>query len=260
MRPAFQRFTLCCAALLAACSAPAPAPGAESEDSQSTAAAASLPPPRAAATSGSDETSGGQPSVWRPEKDGPETLIWEDLLPPGEEEHLNQLYEDFYRTLDQRLATGQDQTSNEPTPTSQTQLTSQDRIAGQVRTTQPGGAPSGIAEGSRLDAMPQLGTFNTVADLNGLKVRMPGFVVPIDFNADNAYAEFLLVPYQGACIHTPPPPPNQIVYVKADKPVEIPDIWDAYWVEGVMSTNRHENDRGDAAYTLSLTKLSRYER
>ena len=55
--------------------------------------------------------------------------------------------------------------------------------------------------------------------LNGKLVRMPGYLLPIEF-AGNRVTEFLLVPWVGACIHTPPPPPNQIVYVKADKPYE----------------------------------------
>ena len=52
-----------------------------------------------------------------------------------------------------------------------------------------------------------------VHELDGQKVRLPGFVVPLDFE-DTEISEFLLVPYFGACIHVPPPPSNQIVYVK----------------------------------------------
>ena len=44
--------------------------------------------------------------------------------------------------------------------------------------------------------------------------------------------EFLLVPWAGACIHTPPPQPNQIVHVKADKPIEVNGMFDAVWVTG----------------------------
>ena len=55
-----------------------------------------------------------------------------------------------------------------------------------------------------------------VAELNGKRVRIGGYVVPLDFEA-TTIKEFLLVPFVGACIHVPPPPANQIVYVKADK-------------------------------------------
>jgi hypothetical protein len=55
-----------------------------------------------------------------------------------------------------------------------------------------------------------------VEDLNGRIVRMPGYLLPLDVIGAKV-TEFLLVPYIGACIHVPPPPPNQIVYVKVVK-------------------------------------------
>lgn len=116
-----------------------------------------------------------------------------------------------------------------------------------------------VEEGGPGDDMVQVGTFNVVEALDGEPVRMPGYVVPFNFNSDDEYSEFLLVPYFGACIHTPPPPPNQIVYVKSDDPVVVEDIWTPVWVEGEMQTARHENDMGDAAYTLQLDALEIYE-
>ncbi len=55
-----------------------------------------------------------------------------------------------------------------------------------------------------------------VAALDGQRVQIGGYVVPLDFDATTV-KEFLLVPFVGACIHVPPPPANQIVYVKAEK-------------------------------------------
>ena len=55
-----------------------------------------------------------------------------------------------------------------------------------------------------------------VPELDGKRVRIGGYVVPLDFEATNV-KEFLLVPFVGACIHVPPPPPNQIIYVKSAK-------------------------------------------
>ncbi|MGB1007610.1 MAG: DUF3299 domain-containing protein, partial [Thalassobaculaceae bacterium] len=52
----------------------------------------------------------------------------------------------------------------------------------------------------------------TVGALDGQTVRLPGFVLPLTENGA-AGDEFLLVPYVGACIHSPPPPPNQMVLV-----------------------------------------------
>ena len=54
--------------------------------------------------------------------------------------------------------------------------------------------------------------------LNGQYVKLPGYVVPLESDAGGLLSEFLLVPYYGACIHVPPPPSNQIVYVRLNKP------------------------------------------
>ena len=50
-------------------------------------------------------------------------------------------------------------------------------------------------------------------DLNDKDVRIPGFIVPLEYKESEIVTRFLLVPYFGACIHEPPPPPNQTIYV-----------------------------------------------
>ena len=70
--------------------------------------------------------------------------------------------------------------------------------------------------------------------LDGQTVRMPGYLLPLEFSGKDV-TEFLLVPYVGACIHTPPPPPNQIVHVKADKPVANVTVFAPIWVTGRIS-------------------------
>ena len=91
-----------------------------------------------------------------------------------------------------------------------------------------------------------------VAELDGKRVRLPGFVVPLEFDGDET-SEFLLVPYFGACIHVPPPPPNQIVYVQTVTGYPLKGLFDAAWVTGVMSAQAHLNEIGDAGYTLQAT-------
>jgi hypothetical protein len=71
--------------------------------------------------------------------------------------------------------------------------------------------------------------------LEGRLVRMPGYLLPLEFSGKDV-SEFLLVPWVGACIHTPPPPPNQIVHVKADKPVGNVSMFMAIWVTGRLTT------------------------
>jgi hypothetical protein len=72
--------------------------------------------------------------------------------------------------------------------------------------------------------------------LDGQLVRLPGYLLPLEFSGKQV-TEFLLVPWVGACIHTPPPPRNQIVHVKSDKPFEMNGMFDAVWVTGRMATS-----------------------
>ncbi|WP_306015567.1 DUF3299 domain-containing protein [Oceanicaulis sp. MMSF_3324] len=109
------------------------------------------------------------------------------------------------------------------------------------------------------ERMPQIQTFNTVDALDGQVVRMGGYVLPFDFTGSREISRFLLVPYVGACIHVPPPPPNQLVYVHAEEPIQIQGLWDPVYVKGVMRTDRHDNELGDTAYTLELTEIQPYE-
>ena len=82
-----------------------------------------------------------------------------------------------------------------------------------------------IAEKKRAAAS----TVNPAID--GKMIRIPGYVLPLEFSGTKV-TEFLLVPWVGACIHTPPPEPNQIVYVKPDKAFDIRRMFDAVWVTG----------------------------
>ena len=73
-----------------------------------------------------------------------------------------------------------------------------------------------------------------VKELDGKYVKVPGFVVPLDSDEGGMLSEFLLVPYYGACIHTPPPPPNQIVYVEATEAFTATSRFEPVWIEGTM--------------------------
>ncbi|MEM1105728.1 MAG: DUF3299 domain-containing protein [Pseudomonadota bacterium] len=147
-------------------------------------------------------------------------LGWEELMPEGEEERLAELYQQQIMML-------------------------------------YGGAM--IEEGSPADQMIQIGTFNTVPELNGEKVRIPGYTVPFDFSADAQITEFLLVPYFGACLHAPPPPPNQTLFIRTDDPIQIRDLAQAVWIEGTLFTQTQESELADAAYTIQMDRIDVYE-
>ncbi len=88
-----------------------------------------------------------------------------------------------------------------------------------------------------------------VPTFDGKRVKIPGFVVPLEGTAELT-TEFLLVPYFGACIHVPPPPSNQIVYVKFEEGVRIDNIYDAIWVTGELSTDGWKGDIASVGYRL----------
>jgi hypothetical protein len=90
--------------------------------------------------------------------------------------------------------------------------------------------------------------------LDGAEVRLAGFVVPLE-RAGNALREFLLVPYFGACIHVPPPPPNQIVLVRYPQGVALDDIYAPLWVSGTLQVEPVSNDLADAAYALDADSV-----
>ena len=94
-------------------------------------------------------------------------------------------------------------------------------------------------------------------EFNGKTVRLPGFVVPLDYSGRGVTA-LLLVPYVGACIHVPPPPPNQLVYVTTDKPYEFDGLFAAVWVTGVLSTTLAETELAEAGYTISDGHIEPY--
>jgi hypothetical protein len=96
-------------------------------------------------------------------------------------------------------------------------------------------------------------------ELDGRTVRLPGFVVPLEADADETTG-FLLVPYYGACIHVPPPPANQTVYVVTE-PGEGAgtELFEVVWVTGTMSVKRIDNDIAEAGYTLYATDVAPYE-
>ena len=97
-----------------------------------------------------------------------------------------------------------------------------------------------------------------VGDLDKQKLKLPGYIIPIKFDALTV-SEFLLVPYMGACIHVPPPPENQIVYVTLATPTEMTELWTPVWVSGIMQTEMLETQYAVAGYHLKAALTEVYE-
>lgn len=96
----------------------------------------------------------------------------------------------------------------------------------------------------------------TVPGLEGAQVRVPGFVVPLDEVAEGLKT-FLLVPYFGACIHTPPPPSNQIIHVVTRAPAKVRTM-DPVWVRGTLKTERQNSAMGASGYRLDAVAVEPY--
>jgi hypothetical protein len=101
----------------------------------------------------------------------------------------------------------------------------------------------------------QFGSFRIVDDLDEQKVQIAGFVVPLEADDQGNMTELFFVPFYGACIHVPPPPPNQIVYAKLAKGIKPPQIWDPYWLKGVLRTHTVSNKVAGSAYLMEQAIL-----
>lgn len=109
-------------------------------------------------------------------------------------------------------------------------------------------------------------TWRPVYDANAVKVndaldrayvRMPGYIVPLDIGTEGIN-RFILVPYVGACVHVPPPPANQLVFVTSEKPWPADSLWDAVWVTGEMRTMIQSMELAEVGYYLRADEMELY--
>lgn len=91
-------------------------------------------------------------------------------------------------------------------------------------------------------------------DLDGVRVALSGYMTPLDFVARETRA-FLLVPYVGACIHVPAPPPNQIVLVEAAEAVPVLDLWEPFTAIGTLRVERLDTGLAESAYVMTLDRM-----
>lgn len=95
-----------------------------------------------------------------------------------------------------------------------------------------------------------------IAEFAGRNVRIPGFIVPLSTNEKRKVVEFFIVPYFGACLHLPPPPPNQIIFGRWSQGIEVRNLSNPMWFEGEMYIETNSNDMGTSAYGLKLANVT----
>jgi hypothetical protein len=102
-----------------------------------------------------------------------------------------------------------------------------------------------------FDAAPVVDAFE------GMQVKVPGFVLPLEFS-DTLLKEFLLVPYYGACIHTPPPPANQIIHGKLKAGYKLESIYLPVWITGTLNISRSQTQLNEEGVANGLEVQSAY--
>lgn len=98
-----------------------------------------------------------------------------------------------------------------------------------------------------------------VPELDGQRIKLPGYIVPLDADDQNRVSEFLFVPFFGACIHVPPPPSNQIVYVTSELGVKLDDLYQPFWIEGPLKVETASSELAQAGYRMAAEKIYPYE-
>lgn len=96
-------------------------------------------------------------------------------------------------------------------------------------------------------------------EFNKRLIKIPAFIVPLDITEDDRATTFFAVPFFGACIHVPPPPPNQIIYASYDKGVVLEKLYDPVWLYGRISTDEITNDMATAAYSIKIDKVTEFK-
>ncbi|WP_322547468.1 DUF3299 domain-containing protein [Stenotrophomonas geniculata] len=119
------------------------------------------------------------------------------------------------------------------------------------------GTPPGLEiDHSSPDRAKQFGSSRVVDAVDGRAVDLDGYVVPLGTNDAGLVDELLFVPFYGACIHVPPPPPNQIIHVTLATPIALGDLWDPYRLAGRLQVKRFDADIASASYDAAAATLT----
>jgi len=136
--------------------------------------------------------------------------------------------------------------------------------ASQSNDASAGTATAGAATATTANAVPDpdpelllIAETSTDATLDGQMLSISGFMVPLD-NDRRSTRQFLLVPYQGACIHTPAPPPNQVISVYSDKDARRFHNWQPVTITGRMSVARDSTALAEAGYVMTLERIEAF--
>jgi uncharacterized protein len=103
-----------------------------------------------------------------------------------------------------------------------------------------------------------LASTRIIPEMGGQAIRISGFIVPLEFNDKQTITQFFLVPFFDACIHLPPPPPNQIIFVNYPEGLKLNALYDPFWISGILKTSLIENEVASAAYGMQMQSFEAY--
>lgn len=104
-----------------------------------------------------------------------------------------------------------------------------------------------------------LTSYRVIPEYDNKNIRIAGFIVPVEVDPSQKAISFFIVPYFGACLHMPPPPPNQIIYVDYEQGIKIDNLYDPFWFEGKLTIKKIEADIASSAYQMKVNQILAYE-
>jgi len=193
------------------------------------------------------------------------TIDWDDLRPPGAAEFENP-YEDLSRSqlidFSELVRRRSDiELTDDPAKRAEDRAEA-DRLRRRLAA-QGLDVDALLAEVERVRDFQHERATGTNPEFDGERVRLGGYLLPLDRTARGQIDRFLLVPFVGACVHVPPPPPNQVIYVEPDAPVKDIGLFARVWIEGVVRSapSSHSVFRVDGyqevevSYELDMTAI-----
>ncbi len=104
--------------------------------------------------------------------------------------------------------------------------------------------------------------------LDGKSFKIAGYLLPLDLSGKHV-REFLLVPVVGACVHVPPPPPNQIIHAQFENggSYEMDDLYEPVYVTGNLAAKALSKDlflgdgssNVDIGYMMRIDKIEKFK-
>jgi len=195
--------------------------------------------------------------------DAPRDILWKDLVPPAPEGVFPKLTKQQALQL-QDIAAVRDRREKGEAISA---IDAEDEQGALRKLKEAGVDAEGLlARRKEIMEARKLRAKSTNPELDGKVVRLPGYLLPLEFSGKEV-TEFLLVPYVGACIHSPPPPPNQIVHVKAEKPVANLAVFAPIWVTGKLTSTSAKKSLSlvdgaadiDIGYAMRATAVEPYK-